>query len=146
MNMEKRNPNIFIDQQPIEGIGEFMASPKFADNQLDLIRNIQGKEISFDTTVTPDLPAIVTAERAEITATVEMTLEQAARIIDLISPYSRDFAEAFHETVKADPKRWHIYGHTKRARIRNKQYKSFVTELVCRIEAKAKAREDHATL
>ena len=138
--------NIFIDDQPFEGIGEFMASPKFADNQLDLVRNIQGKEISFETTVTPDLPAIVTADRAEFTGTVSMTPEQAARMIELVSPYSRDFAEAFHETVASNPKRWHIYGHTKRARIRNKQYKSFVTELIARMEAKSKARAEHGTL
>jgi hypothetical protein len=120
---------IYIDGQPVERIAdgtdlETLDAGYYAD----------------------DLPAIVTADRAEFTGTVSMTPEQAARMIELVSPYSRDFAEAFHETVLANPKRWHIYGHTKRARIRHKQYKSFVTELIARMEAKAKAREDHATL
>lgn len=101
----------------------------------------QAEDLSKD-----DLPAVVSADRAEFTGTLTMTPEQAARMIELISPYSRDFAEAFHETVTANPKRWHIYGHTKRARIRNKQYKSFVTELIARMEAKAKARAEHGTL
>lgn len=144
--MNTTGKEIFIDGQPFEGLGEFMASPKFADNQLDLVRNIQGKEISFEVTVTPDIPAIVTADRAEFTGTITMTPEQAERMIELVSPFARDFAEAYRETVAADPKRWHIFSHTKRARIRKKYHKAFVEELVERIEAKAKAREYHATL
>lgn len=123
--METRDTKIYIDGQPFEGIGEFMAGPKFADNQLDLVRNSQGKEFSFE---------------------VAMTREQAMRLAELISPYFRDFSEAFHETVRTSPKRWHIFRYTKRARIRKKHYKSFVTELIYRIETKAKVREDHATV
>ena len=127
--MNTTETKIYIEGQPVEGLTYGISLEPETDGQY-----------------ADDLPAIVTAQRAEFTATVTMTPEQAARMIELVSPFALDFTKAYRETVAADPKRWHIFSHTKRARIRKKYHKAFVAELVERIEAQAKAREDHAAL
>lgn len=127
--METIDTKIYIDGQQFDGLAD-----------------LPSLEPETDGGYADDLPPIVIAERAEFTGTLTMTREQAMRLAELISPYFWDFSEAFHETVRTSPKRWHIFRYTKRARIRKKHYKSFVTELIYRIETKAKAREDHATV
>lgn len=82
----------------------------------------------------------------EFSATINLSPERAARTYALLNPTVLMFCEAYRETVLADRKRFHILCHTKRARIRKKKHKAFVEELTARMDAKLKAREDHATV